>query len=112
MIAGGAMLLAGCEVRVREPYVAVRPAPVVVEGPAVGAEVDVAGPPPPPQVDVQVAAPGPGFFWIGGAWAWHGRWEWDRGHWDRPPRPGAVWVPHRYAYRNGRHVWVRGHWRR
>lgn len=111
LIAGGSLLLAGCVVRVREPYVAVRPAPVVVDAPPVEAEVDVVGPPPPPQADVWVEAPGPGFIWIGGVWAWHGRWEWERGHWDRPPRRGAHWVPNRYVYRNGRHVWVRGHWR-
>jgi hypothetical protein len=77
----------------------------------VGAEVDVAGDPPAPIVEEVTPAPGVGFVWIGGAWAWNGRWEWERGHWDRPPHPGAVWVPHRYVVHNGRHVFVRGGWR-
>jgi hypothetical protein len=76
-----------------------------------GAEVDVAGAPPAPLVDEVSLSPGIGFVWIGGAWAWQGRWVWERGHWDRPPHPGAVWVPHRYVYHDGRHRFVRGGWR-
>src|SRR5271170_4663904 len=77
----------------------------------VGAEVDVVGDPPSPIVDVVPPTPGFGFVWIGGAWACHGRWVWEGGHWDRPPHPGAVWVPHRYVIHNGRHVFVQGGWR-
>jgi len=78
---------------------------------AVGAEVDVAGDPPPLIVEDPPPCPGVGFVWIGGAWAWHGSWVWERGHWDQPPHPGAVWVPHRYVTENGRHKFVRGGWR-
>jgi hypothetical protein len=77
----------------------------------VGTEVDVAGDPPAAIVENVTPAPGIGFVWIGGAWAWHGRWAWESGHWDRPPHPGAVWVPHRYVVHNGRHVFIRGGWR-
>jgi hypothetical protein len=78
----------------------------------VGAEVDVDAGPPAPMVEVVPPAPAIGFVWIGGAWAWNGgRWAWEGGHWARPPHPGAVWVPHQYVYRNGRHVFVRGGWR-
>jgi len=77
----------------------------------VGAEVDVAGDPPAPIVEDVPATPGIDFVWIGGAWAWNGGWVWERGHWDRPPHPGAVWIPHRYVYHNGRHVFIRGGWR-
>lgn len=84
---------------------------VVYPEPPVGAEVDVIGDPPAPIVEAVVPAPGIGFVWIGGAWAWHGRWVWESGHWDRPPRPGAVWVPHRYVSQNGRHAFIRGGWR-
>src|SRR5271154_749672 len=73
---------------------------------AVGTEIDVAGAPPMPIVEAVPPAPGIGFVWIGGAWVWYGGWVWERGHWDRPPRPGAVWVPHQYAYRNGNHVFI------
>lgn len=87
----------GCSVEVRPP----------------AAEVEVSAAPPPVQVDVETPAPGPDFVWIGGVWVWgpEGRWVWQGGHWDRPPHAGAVWVPHRYEYRNGRHVFVRGGWR-
>jgi len=95
---------AGCEVYVRPPA-----AEVAVTAPG----VEVAAAPPVAEVDVQPPMPGSGFIWIGGNWVWGpgGRWVWERGRWDRPPHPGAVWVPHRYEYRNGRHVFVRGGWR-
>jgi len=75
------------------------------------AEVDVVGDPPVPIVEDITPAPGIGFVWIEGAWAWHGRWVWEAGHWDRPPHPGAVWVPHRYVVHNGRHIFIRGGWK-
>jgi hypothetical protein len=74
-------------------------------------EVDVVGDPPEPIVEDVTPAPGLGFVWIGGAWAWHDRWVWEAGRWDRPPHPGAVWVPHRYVVHNGRHVFIQGGWR-
>jgi hypothetical protein len=68
---------------------------------------------PPPIVDETVPiAPAPDYVWIGGGWVWGGnRWAWERGRWGRPPHPGARWVPHHYAYRNGHHTFVRGGWR-
>src|SRR5712671_1145247 len=98
------LLLAGCVVRERVVYRHSRPA--VVEN-----EVVVTEAPPPPIVEETVVAPGPGFVWIGGSWVWRDRWVWERGRWGHPPRPGAVWVAPRYAYRGGRHVWIRGNWR-
>jgi len=99
------LCVTACDVYVRPPG-----GQVVVAAPG---EVDVSGAPPPAPVDVQVGvAPGPDYVWIGGAWFWGGHgWEWQRGRWDRPPHPGAVWVAHHYENRNGRHVFVRGGWR-
>ena len=77
----------------------------------VGGVVEVSGPPPPVYVETAPPSPGPGYVWIGGAWSWQGHWAWDRGHWDRPPHPGAVWVPHQYSNRNGKHTFVRGAWK-
>jgi hypothetical protein len=77
----------------------------------VGAQVDVDAGPPAPIVEAVPPAPAIGFVWIEGDWVWNGHWVWERGHWDRPPYPGAIWVPHRYAYQNGKHVFVRGGWR-
>jgi hypothetical protein len=98
------LFVAGCNVYVR-------PAGVAVVAPG---EVEVTSAPPaaPPYPEVVTAAPGPEFIWIGGVWTWGGRgWVWERGHWDRRPHPGAIWVPHHYEYRNGRHVFVRGGWK-
>ncbi len=101
---GVALLIGGCVTRERVVY---RTAPAPVES-----EVVVTAPPPPPIEESVVVSPDPTFVWIGGTWVWGGRdWRWERGHWDRPPHPGARWVPHRYVNRGGRHVWVRGGWR-
>ncbi len=101
-----ALLPAACSVSVRLPAVGVAvavPGVVIVSG---------APPPAPPYTEVIVASPGPGFVWITGAWVWGGnRWVWEGGRWERPPRPGAVWVPHHYEFRDGRHVYVRGGWK-
>ena len=115
------LLLTGCVVReVRyqnppPPMVVQPPPPVVVQQPApppVAGEIIVSSAPPPPVEETITIAPGPEFVWVPGVWIWEGRrWRWTHGYWGRPPRPGAVWVPHRYVYRNGVHVFVRGGWR-
>jgi hypothetical protein len=106
-VAALSLLLSGCVVHERASYR--EPAP---PGSAVvGEEVVVTAPAPAVIVEPMTVAPGPGFVWIQGGWIWHGRWEWEHARWARPPRPGAVWVPHRYVNRNGAHVFVRGGWR-
>jgi hypothetical protein len=110
VIAGTSVLATGCvvrEVRYRDRP----PPPAVVVQPAPAPEVVVSGAPPPPMEEVVPPQPDVTFVWIPGVWVWRGGWVWDGGRWGRPPHPGAVWVPHRYVYRNGRHVWVRGGWR-
>jgi hypothetical protein len=106
LLAIGSTLLNGCVVRERTVVYRQSPPPTVV-----GQEVVVSEAPPPMIVETQTIAPGPDFIWIGGVWAWHGHWVWEHGHWGRPPHPGAVWVAHRYEYRNGVHVYIRGGWR-
>src|SRR5882724_8286902 len=86
-LAGLWLMMAGCGVGVRAPA---------------GGVVYASAPPPvTAEVDIQTASPGPDYVWVGGAWAWgpERRWNWERGHWDRPPHPGAHWEPHRYTYR-------------
>ncbi|MDB6023275.1 MAG: hypothetical protein JWQ04_3132 [Pedosphaera sp.] len=112
LIGGTTVLASGCVVREEVRYRSPQPPPVVVEAPAPpGGEVVVTEAPPAPIVETLTVAPAPGFIWIGGGWIWRGGWVWAPGHWDRPPRRGAVWIAPRYAYRGGRHVWVRGYWR-
>jgi hypothetical protein len=69
--------------------------------------------PPAPYVETIPVAPGPDFFWIGGRWAWRGRWVWTAGHYDRHPHfhPGGGWEPGRWERVNGRYAWREGHWR-
>jgi hypothetical protein len=114
LASASSLLVSGCVVRERVVYRPPPPPPapvVVVPEPVVAGEIFVTAAPPPPIVEQVTVSPGPAFVWIGGNWVWHGKWMWERGHWARPPHPGAVWVPHRYVYRNGRHVFINGGWR-
>ena len=104
LVLAGSFVGTGCVYRERVVYR--QPAPQTV-----GAEVVVTEAPPAPVSEVITVSPGPGFVWIGGNWAWRGHWYWERGHWDHPPRVGAVWVPHHYVYRGGHHIFIRGGWR-
>ena len=71
----------------------------------------VAAAPPPPLVETVVVDPGPGYIWVGGEWAWRGRWVWASGYWALPPYPHAVWVGGTWGRgpRGWRHT--SGHWR-
>ena len=96
------------------PVATASPAPVVVTpaAPVATYEVTVAEPPPPPVQEVVVASPGPGYVWIEGYWGWeHGRRQWYRGHWERPPHGYVTWVAPRWEHRGRDYVFVRGYWR-
>ena len=41
------------------------------------AEVVISEPPPAGPVEVVPVAPGPDYVWVGGYWAWRGRWAWE-----------------------------------
>jgi len=115
-----ALLLAGCVER-RVVYVHDQPAPLpppgtVVTAPPAQAEVAPEVPPPgevppAPQVEVVTVAPGPDYFWVGGSWAWRGRWVWAPGRWSLRPHPHAVWYGGHWERRGRRSVWVGGYWR-
>lgn len=68
-------------------------------------------PPPPAPVETVVVAPGPDYVWVGGEWAWSGRWYWVSGRWCAPPHPQAIWVSGSWG--RGPHGWHRypGRWR-
>jgi hypothetical protein len=68
--------------------------------------------PPAPVYERPGPPPERGMVWVPGYHRWDGRgYVWVPGHYDRPPRPRAVWVPHRWVHRNGGWVLVEGHWR-
>ena len=76
------------------------------------AQVVVRVGPPRPIVEERLAAPGAGYVWTPGYHRWDGaRYVWAPGAWVLPPRPRAVWVPHRWVRRGGGWYLNEGHWR-
>lgn len=63
------------------------------------------------QIETPTMSPAFGMAWVPGAWVWRGQWIWQRGHWTRPPHPGAVWMAPQYFDRDGRHIYIPGSWR-
>ena len=110
LVVGAVLAVAGCRHRVivhERAYVA--PAPAYVEEPGY---VVVREAPPPIIVERRPAAPAVGYIWIEGYWHWGGRgYTWERGRWDRPPRPHTVWVVPRYERRDREYQYTPGHWR-
>ena len=45
------------------------------------------------------------------AYGFQPRYVWTAGRWDRPPRPGAVWVEPRWEPRGNGYVFIEGYWR-
>jgi hypothetical protein len=81
-------------------------------GTAQAADIVVRIAPPRAVLEHRGAAPGRGYVWVPG---WH-RWEgnhyvWERGRWEMPPRPHAVWVAPKWNHRHGEYFFVEGHWR-
>jgi hypothetical protein len=109
-----------------QPVQSAQPAPAATPLPPVPAEPQEATyeeapddetyidqPPPAPLVEVVPVAPGPDFVWIGGYWGWdngHHNYQWVRGHYDRPPAPGAAWVGPRYDRAPRGYHFSPGHW--
>ena len=76
------------------------------------AEVFVRVGPPRRVYETRGPMPGRGYVWVPGYHAWDGgRHSWVAGRWERPPRPRARWVEHRWVKRRGGYVLVEGHWR-
>ena len=100
------LLVGGCYVEAQTgAEVAVPPptAEVVVEAPPPPPPVVVEAPPPPP--------PQPGFIYVQGYHRWDGRvYVWERGHYERPPRPNARFVPAHWEARGRGKVWMNARW--
>ncbi len=119
LLAASAFVAVGCRATVYEnsPPPGSAPPAATVSGDGTEetpGEAEAGEEPPAPQAEVIVyeKRPAPHYVWIGGHWAWHGKWVWVGGHWHAG-RPHHVWVPGHWA-RVGphRHRWVPGHWRR
>jgi hypothetical protein len=69
---------------------------------------------PPPVVVEQVPpSPGIGFIWVQGYQHWdRDHYVWMKGHYDRPPHAGAVWVqPHYEKADRGGYHYQPGYWK-
>ncbi len=116
----GAAAVAGCYVEPAQPAPIAPPPPTgqFVETPAPPTpesnEVVVEQPPPPPPPVVEPpppAPPSPDQEWVVGSYRWDGhRYDWNRGHFERRPRPQARYVAGHWAARGRGHVWVDGRW--
>lgn len=78
---------------------------------ASAADVYIDFAPPAPRYEV-IPADRPGFVWQPGYWQWRdGRHYWVRGHWVRE-RKGYYWHPSRWVERDGRWYFTPGRWDR
>ena len=67
--------------------------------------------PPQAQQEVPTARPSRDHVWVPGYWAWRtDRYEWTAGHWEIPPRAGAVWVPPRCQPEGTSWRFYEGYW--
>jgi hypothetical protein len=77
---------------------------------AAAADIRIA--PPRAVVERRAPSPGPNYVWVGGYQRWDGNaYAWSPGSWQRPPRPHARWVAHRWAHHKDGWVLAEGHWR-
>jgi hypothetical protein len=91
--------LSGC-------YVTAEPA-----APASQGDVYVGAPPPPLPPEVAPPPPAPGAVWVAGAHRWDGHgYVYEKGHYDRPPRPNARYEQGHWEQRGNGKAWVNGHW--
>lgn len=101
-----AVCLSGC-------YVESGPMPP--DAPPAQGEVVVENPPPPPPAVVEAppaAPPQAGMVWIAGYNRWDGRaYQWQRGHYERPPRAQARYTAAHWEARGHGKVWVNARWR-
>jgi hypothetical protein len=50
--------------------------------------------------------------WIPGFYEWRGNQHvWMQGHWELPPRAGAVWIEPRWEHHANGYVFVAGFWK-
>lgn len=56
------------------------------------------------------ATPYEGAIWIDGEWGWTGgRYQYSRGHWDRP-RQGHSYMRGNWEHTSRGYAWRKGHW--
>ncbi len=79
-------------------------------GAANAADVVVKVAPPKAVVEHRGTAPSRDHVWVGGYHRWDGNaYVWEKGRWEMPPHPHAVWVAPRWNHRSDGYVFVEGH---
>ena len=82
-----------------------------VPSPVGASSVVVMQAPPQAQREVPTARPSRDHVWVAGYWAWRNdRYEWTAGHWEIPPRAGAVWIPPRWQPEGTSWRFYEGYW--
>lgn len=87
------------------------PAAVAVPSPTGASSIVVMQAPPTVQQEVPSPRPSSNHVWQAGYWTWrNSRYEWMAGHWEVPPRYGAVWVPPRWQPEGTSWRFYEGYW--
>jgi outer membrane biosynthesis protein TonB len=119
LLACSSLALGACYVEPAPPPAVAPPPPqpVVYQQPApppAPAEVVVEAPPPPPAPpppEPVPPPPSPEHYWVVGYHRWDGHaYVWERGHYERRPRPNARYVNGHWEARGRGHVWVESRW--
>ena len=134
-VCGAIGLIAGCESEPESHVVSAPPPPPPVTAPATvysaptypystapatvtavpsptgASSIVVMQAPPAAQQEVPPPRPGPDYVWVPGYWSWKtDHYEWTAGHWQIPPRAGAVWVPPRWDQEGSAWRFYEGYW--
>ena len=68
-------------------------------------------PPPPPVAEAPPAAAPPNTVWVAGYHRWDGhQYQWQAGHYERPPRANARYEAGHWEQRGKGKAWVDGRW--
>lgn len=87
------------------------PTAVAVPSPVGASSVIVMQAPPQAQQEIPTPRPSRDHVWVPGFWTWrNSRYEWMAGHWEIPPRVGAVWVPPRWQPEGNSWRFYEGYW--
>ena len=88
-----------------------QPTAVAVPSPVGQSSIVVMQAPPAAQQEVPTPRPSANHVWVAGYWTWrNNQYQWMAGHWDMPPRTGAVWVPPRWQPEGTSWRFYEGYW--
>ena len=91
--------------------VVTQPTAVAVPSPVGGSSIVVMQAPPTAQQEVPTPRPSSSHAWVAGYWTWrNNQYQWMAGHWEVPPRTGAVWTPPRWQPEGTSWRFYEGYW--